>query len=178
LPHYVPLEPRYPQVPSEVFRLRPERRAVRLDSSRGVPPLHPSPYTLHSTPYTLHPSPYTLHQVLRLWPERRAVRLDSSRGVSPRPLRNWYFIAEQSAPAPHLAHAEGCAALRIVLVTVPLTHSLTLRERERELSSNVTLERCRLKCFDFGLSVAQSGTIQAVGYHPAICGHSRQLLAI
>ena len=25
------------------------------------------------------------------------------------------FIAEQAAPAPHLAHSEGCAALRIVL---------------------------------------------------------------
>jgi len=34
-------------------------------------------------------------------------------------LRDWYFIAEQPAPAPHLAHPEGCAALRIVLVTVP-----------------------------------------------------------
>ena len=33
--------------------------------------------------------------------------------------RYWYFIAEQPAPAPHLAHPEGCAALRIVLVTVP-----------------------------------------------------------
>ena len=33
--------------------------------------------------------------------------------------RDWCFIAEQPAPAPHLAHPEGCAALRIVLVTVP-----------------------------------------------------------
>ena len=33
--------------------------------------------------------------------------------------RDWYFIAEQPAPAPHLAHSEGCASLRIVLVTVP-----------------------------------------------------------
>ena len=33
--------------------------------------------------------------------------------------RDWYFIAEQPAPAPHLAHPEECAALRIVLVTVP-----------------------------------------------------------
>ena len=32
--------------------------------------------------------------------------------------RDLYFIAEQPAPAPHLAHPEGCAALRIVLVTV------------------------------------------------------------
>jgi len=33
--------------------------------------------------------------------------------------RDWYFIAEQPVPALHLAHLEGCAALRIVLVTVP-----------------------------------------------------------
>jgi hypothetical protein len=33
--------------------------------------------------------------------------------------RDWYFIAEQPAPEPHLAHPEGYAALRIVLVTVP-----------------------------------------------------------
>ena len=32
---------------------------------------------------------------------------------------DWYLIAEQPAPAPHLAHPEGCAALLIVLVTVP-----------------------------------------------------------
>ena len=32
---------------------------------------------------------------------------------------DWYFIAEQPAPAPHLAQPEECAALRIVLVTVP-----------------------------------------------------------
>ena len=33
--------------------------------------------------------------------------------------RDWYVIAEQPAPAPHLARPEGRAALRIVLVTVP-----------------------------------------------------------
>ena len=33
--------------------------------------------------------------------------------------RDWCLIAEQPAPAPHLAHPEGCAALRIALVTVP-----------------------------------------------------------
>ena len=32
---------------------------------------------------------------------------------------DWYLIAEQPVPAPDLAHPEGCAALRIVLVTVP-----------------------------------------------------------
>jgi len=33
-------------------------------------------------------------------------------------LRDWYVTAEQPTPAPR-AHPEGCAALRIVLVTVP-----------------------------------------------------------
>ena len=33
--------------------------------------------------------------------------------------RDLYFCAEQPAPAPHLAHPEGCDALRILLVTVP-----------------------------------------------------------
>ena len=32
--------------------------------------------------------------------------------------RDWYLVAKQPAPAPHLAHPEGFAALRIVLVTV------------------------------------------------------------
>ena len=34
--------------------------------------------------------------------------------------RDWYVIAEQPEPAPPLAHLEGCAALHIVLATVPL----------------------------------------------------------
>ena len=33
--------------------------------------------------------------------------------------KDWDFIAEQPAPAPHLAHPEGRAAQRIVLDTVP-----------------------------------------------------------
>ena len=38
--------------------------------------------------------------------------------------RDWYLIAEQTAPAPHLAHPEGFVALRIVLGTVPrVSHS-------------------------------------------------------
>ena len=36
---------------------------------------------------------------------------------NPTPLqRDWYSVAEQPAPAPHLSRPEGCAALRIVLV--------------------------------------------------------------
>ena len=41
--------------------------------------------------------------------------------IVPPPARHpedWYFIAEQPAPAPHLAHPEEFAALCIVLVTV------------------------------------------------------------
>jgi len=33
--------------------------------------------------------------------------------------RDWYSIAQQPAPAPHLARPEARAALRIVLMTVP-----------------------------------------------------------
>jgi len=36
-----------------------------------------------------------------------------------RGLRDWRDTAEQPASALHLAHPEGCAALHIVLVTVP-----------------------------------------------------------
>ena len=34
-------------------------------------------------------------------------------------LRDWYVIAAQPAPAPHLAHPEGFAALHMVLITMP-----------------------------------------------------------
>jgi len=41
---------------------------------------------------------------------------EEERGGGPRrclPLfKDWYFIADQPAPAPHLEHPEGCAALR------------------------------------------------------------------
>ena len=50
-------------------------------------------------------------------------------------LRDWYFIAEQPAPAPHLAFSEGSAALRIVLVTVPRVSP------EQELSLDVLRDR-------------------------------------
>ena len=47
------------------------------------------------------------HYQLRSTTRRRALQ------------RDWYLIVEQPAPAPHLTHPEGCAALRIVLITVP-----------------------------------------------------------
>ena len=39
-----------------------------------------------------------------------------------------FFITEQPAPAPRLAHPEGCAALRIALVTVPRVNRSCERE--------------------------------------------------
>ena len=48
----------------------------------------------------------------------RNANLGASETVFP-PQRDLYCIAEQLAPAPQLAHQEGCAALRIVQVTVP-----------------------------------------------------------
>ena len=41
--------------------------------------------------------------------------------------RDWHCIAEQPAPAPHLAHPEGHAALGIVLVTVPCISHISHR---------------------------------------------------
>ena len=38
--------------------------------------------------------------------------------VAPQLQKYWYVIAQQPAPAPHLARLEGCAALRMMLVTV------------------------------------------------------------
>ena len=72
--------------------------AVCAVQCTGRCPLSAAPCSLHPAPYTLHPTPYTLH---------------------PSPWRDWCFIAEQPAPALHLVHPGGCAALRIVLVTVP-----------------------------------------------------------
>jgi len=57
--------------------------------------------------------------------QMRGIAADQARA------RDWYFIAEQPAPAPHLAHAEGYAALRIVLVTVPRVS----RSENRQLRS-------------------------------------------
>ena len=54
------------------------------------------------------------------------------------PYRDWYFIAEQLAPTPHLVHPDGCAVLRIVLVTVPrVSHVATLHARRHTLHPNV-----------------------------------------
>ena len=55
--------------------------------------------------------------------------------------RDGYFIAEQPAPAPHLAHPEGCAALRIVLVTVPCVSRAC--EHFRIDSSSTSYSRAR-----------------------------------
>ena len=60
----------------------------------------PTPCTLHSTPEAVSPEPYTLNpEFLRRF---GAVWC----GVVALCERDWYFHAEQPAPAPHLAHPE------------------------------------------------------------------------
>ena len=56
---------------------------------------------------------------LEPFPEQHFQNASSLDGGAGFQNRDWYFVAEQPAPAPHLAHPEGCAALRIVPVTVP-----------------------------------------------------------
>jgi len=46
-------------------------------------------------------------------------RADARRRRGQRITRDWYSIAEQPSPAPHLAHPHGRAALCIVVLTVP-----------------------------------------------------------
>ena len=46
-------------------------------------------------------------------------RQDRSKGFARPATRDFFFIAEQLARAPHLAHPEGFAAPRIVQVTEP-----------------------------------------------------------
>ena len=72
----------------------------------NCPTLHTLHPTHHSSPHTPHPTFHTPH-------------FTPSRSPSSSSERDWYLTAEQPAPAPHLAHLEGCAALRIVLITVP-----------------------------------------------------------
>ena len=57
-----------------------------------------------------------LHQVPLYTPSAERGGSDvARRGLQ----RDWYHIAEQPAPAPHLARPYGCDALCIVLATVP-----------------------------------------------------------
>ena len=56
-------------------------------------------------------------------------------------LRDWYLIAEQPAPAPHLAHPEGCAATRIMLVTVLRVPLKALTPSRESLSRKHTVPR-------------------------------------
>ena len=86
------------------FQLQPlARQPVRL--------LQPPAFGLRPIPSTPHPK----HQKNNPEPETR--NPEALVGF-PTPERDWYFIAEQPAPASHLAHSKGCAALRTVLVTV------------------------------------------------------------
>ena len=63
--------------------------------------------------------------------------------------RDWHFIAEQSAPAPHLAHPEGCAALRIVLVAWPRVSRSSEHLNELHVTSGIpTPSRVHMIIFD------------------------------
>ena len=59
--------------------------------------------------------------------------------------RDLYFIAEQPAPAPHLAHPEGCAALRLVLVTLPREQTVFCLSSARD--SRIQGSGCRDSSF-------------------------------
>ena len=74
-------------------------------------------------------------------------------------VRDWCFISEQAAPALHFAHPEGCAALRIVLVTVPRVSRFcehfpngfdldVLRDVTDRTALNRQLETCSHERFD------------------------------
>ena len=50
--------------------------------------------------------------------------------------RDWYFIVIQPAPAPHLAHPEGRAAPRIVLLLCPVSAALASIFRVDSISTS------------------------------------------
>jgi len=107
----------------------------------GVPPIVPGPSCrVAVSVQDRREVRFTLLSNMR-WAYPRAY-LPSFRAPPPRRVagRGWYLIAEQPAPAPHLAHPAGCAALRIVrrreVYTALEQSSETLTElpRSRELS--------------------------------------------
>ena len=66
--------------------------------------------------------------------------------------RDWYFVDEQPASAPHLAHPEGCAAIRSVLVTVPrVSRSCerfpgeSISQEQNTFSQALGLKQCRAR---------------------------------
>jgi len=77
--------------------------------------LHPTPYppTLHPAPYTLHPTPYPPHPTPHISHPAPCFLLPAPYSLLPTP----YTLLPKEIGI--FAHPEGCAALRIVLVTVP-----------------------------------------------------------
>ena len=104
---------------------------------------NPQPHTRDSNPESLNPNPESrmpkfetrIQESKPRNPEPQSrylnpeTRIPKSESRNPEPAsrvdevdtvhRDWYIIAEQPAPEPHLAHPEGCDALSIVPVTVP-----------------------------------------------------------
>ena len=51
-------------------------------------------------------------------------------------IRDWYFIAEQPAPAPHLAHPGGCAAYALCYLLCPVLAALASIFRMDSISTS------------------------------------------
>ena len=102
---------------SATFSLFERRDTIVVHSTHSLNTHYTLTYTLTYilTTHSLHTH---LHTVLHTHKAVQTISRRSSR-CSSAATPSWYFIAEQSAPAPHLAHPEGCAALRMVLATVP-----------------------------------------------------------
>ena len=75
-------------------------------------------FPLHSDAY-LHPNRELLLTETYVTGRIEARPRVSGFGCRRAGARDWYHIAERPAPAPHLAHLEGCAALLMEPVTVP-----------------------------------------------------------
>ena len=78
--------------------------------------VHDTRITVHDTRTKVRDTRTAVHDTRTTVYDTRATVYDTHTTVSG---GDWYFIAKQPASVPHLAHQEGCAALRIVLVTVP-----------------------------------------------------------
>ena len=65
-------------------------------------------------------------------------KVDCTRQDVVRVWKRLVFYCRTPAPAPHLAHPEGCAALRIVLVTCPVSAALASISRMDSISTSCT----------------------------------------
>ena len=94
---------------------------------------------------------------------------------------NGILFAEQPAPAPHLAHPEGCAALRIVLVTVPHDSRSCPQSLSISLSLSLSLVRARdlsrPRSRSLSLSIPEQDALDRAKATAAAAGNFLQLEA-